>query len=154
MANNIRLLKDRDYLVISESQLQQAEDDEEYLVYPTATDQELPIGLSVKIEEQTPEFNIQRNRTVLHCDAEKLSFPLTLRKWRKGDWFVPFGMKGKKKISDFFTDNKFTLFEKEETWVLLSRDDIVWIVNHRVDNRFRITDATKSICTINLAKQS
>lgn len=154
LANNIRLLKDRDYLVISESHLQQAEDDEEYLVYPSATDQELPFGLSVKIEEQTPQFSIQRNRAFLHCDAEKLSFPLTLRKWRKGDWFVPFGMKGKKKISDFFTDNKFTLFEKEETWVLLSRDDIVWIVNHRADNRFRITDATKSICTINLAKQS
>ena len=63
-------------------------------------------------------------------------------------------MKGKKKLSDFFTDNKFSLFQKEETWVLLSRNDIVWIVDHRADNRFKITDATKTVYTVKLTKES
>ncbi|MDD3728148.1 MAG: tRNA lysidine(34) synthetase TilS, partial [Dysgonamonadaceae bacterium] len=81
-----------------------------------------------------------------------LTFPLTLRKWKKGDWFIPFGMKGRKKLSDFFTDNKFNLFQKEETWVVCSGNDIVWIVNYRVDDRFKITNRTKKVFSISTLK--
>ena len=155
LADNFRLLKDRGFLVISESKSVIQEDkNTEFLIYPDTIHMELPFELSINTEKYTPQFEIQRKNTILQCDIDKLSFPLTLRKWKKGDWFVPFGMKGKKKISDFFTDNKFTLFEKEETWVLLSGDNIMWIVNHRSDNRFRITDATKSVYIISLLKQS
>lgn len=83
-----------------------------------------------------------------------MTFPLILRKWKHGDWFIPFGMSGKKKLSDFFTDNRFNLLDKEETWVITSGEDIVWIVNHRVDNRFRITNDSKMILTIDTLKQS
>ena len=155
MADNYRLLKDRDYLVISESKLEKKEDIlEEFLIYQDSDDMQQPITLTYKTEINTPQFVIQKSKSVLHADIDKLSFPLTLRKWRKGDWFVPFGMDGKKKISDFFTDNKFTLFQKEETWVLLSGNNIVWIVNHRADNRFKITVTSKTIYTINFIKQS
>jgi tRNA(Ile)-lysidine synthase len=155
LADNYRLLKDRDYLVISENKAEKQEDRyNEFHIYPDSNHLESPIELTFKTEKYTPQFEIVRKKGILQCDIDKLSFPLTLRRWRKGDWFVPFGMKGKKKISDFFTDNKFTMFEKEETWVLLSGDDIVWIVNHRSDNRFRITEATKSVYTISFAKQS
>jgi tRNA(Ile)-lysidine synthase len=155
LADNYRLLKDRDYLVISENKAEKQEDRyNEFHIYPDSNHLESPIELAFKTEKYTPQFEIIRKKGILQCDIDKLSFPLTLRRWRKGDWFVPFGMKGKKKISDFFTDNKFTMFEKEETWVLLSGDDIVWIVNHRSDNRFRITEATKSVYTISFAKQS
>ncbi len=154
-AESFRLLKDRDYLVISDNKLEKTEgEDKEHLIYADSTGKELPFGLAINKEAFTPQFEIQKNRTVLHCDFGKLSFPLTLRKWKEGDWFVPFGMKGKKKLSDFFTDNKFSLFQKEETWVLLSGNDIVWIVNHRADNRFKITDATKTVYTIKLTKES
>ena len=155
LADNYRLLKDRDYLVISETKPDNHEEnDEAYLILADTTHMERPFELTIKSEIHGPEFEIERNNAILQCDLDKLSFPLTLRRWKKGDWFVPFGMKGKKKISDFFTDNKFTLFEKEETWILLSANDIVWVVNHRLDNRFRVTDATKSIYTIKFAKQS
>lgn len=152
-AQNFRLLKDRDYLVISDKKEKEVEDnDEAYFIYPHTTHIEMPFGITINRKKYTAQFEIRKNRAILQCDSDKLIFPLTLRRWKKGDWFVPFGMKGKKKLSDFFSDNKFTLFEKEETWVLLSEDTIVWIVNHRADNRFRITDDTKTVFTLTLNK--
>ena len=152
-ADGFRLLKDRDYLVISDSELVELEDkNKEYLIYADSTGKELPFSLTIHKEAYTPEFEIKRNKTILHCDFDKLTFPLTLRKWKEGDWFVPFGMKGKKKLSDFFSDNKFSLFQKEDAWVLLSANEVVWIVNHRADNRFRITDDTKTVYTFSLDK--
>lgn len=149
-ADGFRLLKDRDYLVISDSELE--DKNKEYLIYADSTGKELPFSLTIHKEAYTPEFEIKRNKTILHCDFDKLTFPLTLRKWKEGDWFVPFGMKGKKKLSDFFSDNKFSLFQKEDAWVLLSANEVVWIVNHRADNRFRITDDTKTVYTFSLDK--
>ena len=60
-----------------------------------------------------------------------------MRKWKKGDIFQPFGMNGKKKVSDFLKDEKIAYHEKQDQWVLLSNDQIVWIVNHRIDERFK-----------------
>ena len=150
-AENFRLLKDREHLVISNNKEEERED-KGYLIYDDTIEINLPFSLTINREEYTPKFEILKNRAVLHCDIDKLTFPLTLRRWREGDWFVPFGMNGRKKLSDFFSDNKFTLFQKEETWVLLSQNNIVWIVNHRADNRFRITDTTKTVYTICLDK--
>lgn len=152
-ADGFRLLKDRDYLIISDIELGELQNkDKEYLIYADSTDKNLPFSLTVHKEEYTPEFEIKQNKAILHCDIDKLAFPLTLRRWKEGDWFVPFGMKGKKKLSDFFSDNKFSIFQKEETWVLLSDNDVVWIVNHRADNRFRITEATNTVYTLSLGK--
>jgi tRNA(Ile)-lysidine synthase len=149
LANSYRLLKDREHLVISKHN-PTGDEVKEYLIYPDTVNSVLPINIKIESENYTPDFKIQKNRSILHVDSDKLNFPLVLRKWRKADWFVPFGMKGKKKLSDFFTDNKFTLFEKEETWILISGDDIVWIVNHRADNRFKVNSTTKTVCTITL----
>lgn len=149
LANSYRLLKDREHLVISKHN-PTGDEVKEYLIYPDTVNSVLPINIKIESENYTPDFKIQKNRSILHVDSDKLNFPLVLRKWRKADWFVPFGMKGKKKLSDFFTDNKFTLFEKEETWILISGDDIVWIVNHRADNRFKLNSTTKTVCIITL----
>lgn len=149
LANSYRLLKDREHLVISKHN-PTGDEVKEYLIYPDTVNSVLPINIKIESENYTPDFKIQKNRSILHVDSDKLNFPLVLRKWRKADWFVPFGMKGKKKLSDFFTDNKFTLFEKEEIWILISGDDIVWIVNHRADNRFKVNSTTKTVCTITL----
>lgn len=81
-------------------------------------------------------------------DYEKISFPLEIRSWRSGDFFHPIGMNQKKKLSDFFIDNKLSLFEKDKTFVLTSREKIVWIIGHRLDNRFKIEPATNKVLRI------
>lgn len=78
-------------------------------------------------------------------DKDLLTFPLHVRKWEKGDYFYPLGMKGKKKLSKFFKDQKYSLLEKENIWLLCSGSDIVWIIGRRMDDRFRVTDQTKEI---------
>jgi len=79
-------------------------------------------------------------RLAVLVNAEKLQFPLLLRPWQPGDWFQPFGMQGQRqKVQDFFTNNKLSRLEKERTWVLESKDGaIIWVVGHRLDERFRV----------------
>ena len=85
---------------------------------------------------------------VAQIDADKLRFPLTLRRWREGDWFIPFGMTGRKKVSDFLIDAKVPLPEKQRQFVLLSGNDIVWLVGRRIDDRFRLTAETENVLRI------
>jgi len=78
-------------------------------------------------------------------DADKLAFPLTLRRWQEGDTFKPLGMGGKRQgLQDFFTNNKLSIFEKEQVWVLSSADTIYWIVGHRISHDIRLTPQTTS----------
>lgn len=153
LSKEYRLLKDRDYLIISEIEAE-GFDNDLFSIYADSQVLKTPFPISIKKEKHNSEFKIQKRNTILQVDLDKLSFPLTLRKWKKGDWFIPFGMTGKKKLSDFFTDNKFNLIEKEATWVLTSEKEIVWVINHRVDNRFRITNETKSVFIMDTVKQS
>ena len=85
---------------------------------------------------------------IAQVDVDKLRFPLTLRRWREGDWFIPFGMTGRKKLSDFLTDAKVSLPEKGRQFVLLSGDDIVWVVGRRIDDRYRLTRETENVLRI------
>lgn len=89
-------------------------------------------------------------RSCIFVDKNKLQFPLTVRQWQEGDYFYPFGMQGKKKLSKYFKDEKLSLLDKENVWVLCSGDDIVWIINRRADDRFKVNDATKQILKIEL----
>ena len=90
------------------------------------------------------------NKTIF-VDDEKLSYPLTLRRWKTGDIFYPLGMEGKsKKVSKFFKDEKMSRIEKENTWLLCSGTDIVWIVGKRADDRFKINNTTNNILQIDL----
>ena len=81
-------------------------------------------------------------------DADRLRYPLTLRRWREGDWFIPFGMAGRKKVSDFLIDAKVSMPEKERQFVLLSGDEIVWLVGRRIDDRYRLTPDTENVLRI------
>ena len=85
---------------------------------------------------------------IAQLDADKLQYPLTLRRWQEGDWFVPFGMTGRKKVSDYLIDAKVSMAEKQRQFVLLSGDDIVWLVGRRIDDRYRITSATDTVLRI------
>ncbi len=91
-------------------------------------------------------FGVPPHRAQL--DADRLEWPLTLRRWREGDWFVPFGMTGRKKVSDFLIDCKVSLPEKQRQFVLLSGGEIVWVVGRRIDDRYRLTDDTEHVLGI------
>ncbi|MEN8928773.1 MAG: tRNA lysidine(34) synthetase TilS [Flavobacteriales bacterium] len=83
-----------------------------------------------------------------YLDLAKLKFPLKLRTWKSGDSFVPFGMVGKKKISDYLIDKKISRVEKEKTYVLISGKEIIWVVGHRVSENYKISDTTKTVLNI------
>ena len=96
---------------------------------------------------------IKDNDNVAQLDYDKLKLPLKTRFWQQGDRFHPFGMRGTKLVSDFFNDNNFTTFQKKTTPIIVDSDDqIVWIVGHRIDDRFKITEKTKTIYQINFGK--
>ena len=121
---------------------------------------------SIQIEKSESEvfspihlrFNFSEDLTIHNdinfaiLDYEKLHFPLELRKWEKGDFFFPLGMKGKKKLSDFFVDNKTSIHDKEQKWVLCSAGDIIWVVGMRIDERYKISDKTKKAYIVRLLK--
>lgn len=105
-----------------------------------------PIHLRFSRFERSSDFIIDKSSDVALLDADKIRFPFTLRHWRHGDRFHPLGMKGSKLLSDFFVDQKFTEAQKQSVFLLVSAEnEILWVVGHRIDDRFKITNATKSI---------
>lgn len=92
------------------------------------------------------EFAVPANQALI--DADKLQWPLTLRRWREGDWFIPFGMTGKKKLSDYLIDRKLSLPAKQRQFVLLSGEEIVWVVGERIDDRFRLDDKSENVLCV------
>ena len=109
-----------------------------------------PVKLRFTVAEYDPSDPIHAEKETASLDFDKLSFPLELRNWKPGDSFHPFGMKGKKKISDFLIDEKVSLPDKENTWVLCSSGKIAWVVGKRIDHRFRITHGTSRIFRITM----
>ncbi|WP_405205848.1 tRNA lysidine(34) synthetase TilS [Aquimarina sp. LLG6339-5] len=86
----------------------------------------------------------------IYVDKEKLKYPLIVRKWKEGDYFYPLGMKGKKKLSKYFKDEKLSLLAKERVWLLCSNNEIIWIINYRADNRFKINPKTKQLLKVTI----
>jgi len=91
------------------------------------------------------DFEMIKKSNFACIDFSKLNFPLELRKWEQGDSFHPLGMTQKKKISDFLIDTKVNRLEKENVWVLISNNEVVWVVSKRLDNRFKVTEETKDV---------
>jgi tRNA(Ile)-lysidine synthase len=92
-----------------------------------------------------PGYTIPSENRYAILDWDQLVFPLILRRWKAGDHFQPLGMKGSKKISDFLIDNKVPLPDKQHVWVVESSGNIVWVVNHRIDDKYKITANTSRI---------
>ena len=142
-----RLIKDREELIITElpeheRELFYIEEDVIHISQPipvSFTKSEVPEGLRFPSDKKTACI-----------DPDLLDFPLIIRKWRKGDYFQPLGMTNIKKVSDFFVDNKFSIHDKENTWILTSGNKIVWIMGHRIDERFKITDQSARMLVVEL----
>ena len=105
----------------------------------------------------TPDMPKKQPDGTLIFDASRLRFPFVLRNWRSGDWMIPFGMKGKKKISDLFADLKLTHAEKEQSVILVDctsdmaeQQHVAAVLGMRIDDRYKVTDRTKQIIRITL----
>lgn len=140
-----RLLKDRTALILSP--IFQEEDYPEYFIEKNVREVNIPLNLAFcKADDISGASN-----SIIFVDEEQLVYPLVLKKWQEGDVFQPFGMNGKsKKLSKLFKDEKLSLLEKENCWVLWSNNQIVWVIGIRQDERFRINNATKNILKIAL----
>jgi tRNA(Ile)-lysidine synthase len=145
-----RLIKDRKELIIEEIKSKNLNN---YIINSSDEFIENPLLLKITKIENNEQFKLDKNKNIGFFNSEILEFPLTIRKWQNGDYFIPLGMENLKKLSDFFIDNKFSISDKENTWILESAGKIVWIIGHRIDNRFKITNKTTSILKIELAKK-
>ncbi len=96
--------------------------------------------------DSLPTYNVPDNVALL--DADRVTYPLTVRRWSDGDTFIPFGMTGRKKVSDFLIDSKVSMAEKGRQFVLISNADIAWLVGRRIADPFRITDSTERVLRI------
>jgi tRNA(Ile)-lysidine synthase len=145
-----RIIRNRRWLIIAPLQSEQAQtlviDEEEQKV--VFDNRQLVLEDYVIDKANVPAKQLPGNQAVASLDKQALHFPLLLRKWKKGDYFYPLGMKKKKKLARFFIDQKLSLTDKEKVWVLESNKKIVWVVGLRIDDRFKITDTTKSVLRI------
>ena len=145
-SNTHRLLKNRARLILfsktinSPIYLKVSEEDSEL---------KTPIGT---LRFKNVDIMGQSDVDCIYVDKELLKFPLVVRQWENGDYFYPFGMQGKKKLSKFFKDEKYSTLAKEKALILCSGEQIVWILNKRQDNRFKITDKTQNIFKITISK--
>ncbi len=140
-----RLIKDRECLLLTE--LTAEVSDCSYTVPEEENIVMIPSG-TLKFKEVT-EMS-QTDLTTVYVDKRKLKYPLIVRKWQEGDYFYPLGMKGKKKLSKYFKDEKLSLLAKERVWLLCSGKEIVWIINYRADNRYKITPQTEELLKITI----
>lgn len=153
-----RLVKDRDCLILSKISKSPKTPFTE--IHKGTSQISVPINLTFETinipfdnknhQQKIIEELVLNSPQTITIDADKITFPLTLRKWQKGDFFYPIGLQGKKKVSKFFKDEKMSILEKENVWLLCSNNDIIWVIGQRLDERFKVTESTCSILKVTL----
>ncbi len=133
------LVKDRDSLIVAP-----IANNAEHLTCTLQPDTciTLPNGQVMSIKTAPGNTPVSRLATTATIDSSKINGPVTVRPVQPGDWFIPFGMKGRKLVSDFMTDCKCNLVERQRQLVLTQGEDIIWVIGRRTDNRYRITPGT------------
>jgi tRNA(Ile)-lysidine synthase len=143
-----RILKNRKWIIISPVDTTKTEN---IVIEENSNKIDFAAG-TLKFENlQTTNYKLQTTNDIACINADEIKYPLLLRKWKQGDYFYPLGMNKKKKLSRFFIDQKLSLIEKENIWVLEANKKIIWAVGKRIDDRFKITPSTKNILKITLS---
>lgn len=138
------LLKDRDFLILySKETLTYAV---EYFIEKDVNEVKFPLNITFCNVSDISNAN----SNCIFVDEDLLRFPLIIRKWQDGDYFYPSGMQGKKKLSKYFKDEKMSLIDKSNQWILCSDNQIVWVIGKRQDERFKITEKTNHKLQIKL----
>ncbi len=159
VSDNWRLIRSRDFLILTRNEAAERafhliEREEKNIRFKGGT-------LLIRQLQKVEEWPVKKDPFRAFLSAKALEYPLTLRLWRKGDYFYPFGMHkphsnkvGKKKISDFLNDLKLNPVEKENVWVLLSGDRIAWVPGYRIDHRFRIENKDQALAEFRFLPES
>jgi tRNA(Ile)-lysidine synthase len=115
----------------------------------------LSAGIRMEIRNACPNFSFDKDSSAAYFDLDKISFPLQIRGWQDGDFFYPFGGKGKKKLSDLFSELKLTSTEKQKTKLLCnSNGDILWVVGIRSDDRYKVSGGTRKVVVVFFGRES
>ncbi|MFA6403004.1 MAG: tRNA lysidine(34) synthetase TilS [Salinivirgaceae bacterium] len=144
-SDSYQLLVDRDFIFIEAIKAQSAS----YVVNEINDFKKLPLSIHAQLVP-SENYTIINSVFVANLDADKIQFPITIRHWNAGDRFFPLGMKQPKKISDFFTDLKIDRLTKDKIWILESGKEIAWIMGHRIDDRFKVTQNTREVLQLKL----
>ncbi len=143
-SSTYRLLRNRDYLLLQPLEIPNS--------FAQLSIEKAPFKIEepCRLEGEIIEIKetLKTNNNIAHLDATKLKWPLTLRPWQQGDKFMPLGMRGHQKLSDFFVSQKLSLFEKEKVLVLESGGKIAWVIGHRISEEFKLTDSTTHILRV------
>ncbi len=142
-SSEYEMLIDRDHIIIREiiSDIKI----KEFLIRSDSVYITEPIKLNFELHPKTSDFDFIKNKDIAYFDNEKLKYPLVIRKWKRGDRIFPFGMKGSKLVSDILIDNKVDSFSKDYVHVILSGDEIIWVVGHRSSEKYKVTESTRNI---------
>jgi len=140
-----RVIKNRQWLIITPNLTTEAQ---HILIEASDAGIHFDGGVLHFKKQSALQFQLQTSNSIAQLDAAAIQFPLLLRKWKQGDYFYPLGMKKKKKLSRFFTDQKLSLSQKENSWVLEMNKKITWVVGMRIDDRYKITPSTKDVIVI------
>jgi tRNA(Ile)-lysidine synthase len=137
-------LIDREHIILQRSV---TETTKEFAIRDLEDFEKLPFAIRADI---SAEKNIITDSQVAQIDLDKAPFPMKIRKWQQGDKFMPLGMTGYKKVSDFLINQKLNRFEKENVWLLLNKNEIVWVIGRRLDERYKIKAQTKKVLKLEL----
>ncbi len=143
-----RIIRNRKWLIISPNQTIAVQN-----ILIEETDERVTFESGVLQMEKLSQLpSVSIHPSIAQLDAAEIKFPMLLRKWKTGDYFYPLGMQKKKKLSRFFIDQKLSLTQKENVWVIESNKKILWVVGMRIDDRFKITASTKNIIQFTIAQ--
>ncbi|GGH43088.1 potassium ABC transporter ATPase [Mangrovimonas yunxiaonensis] len=145
LSKNYTLLKDRDCIMLSKNKANSVTS----IIQIKEAQHSVETPLGRLLFEDVKNMGPSASNTI-YIDKDLLKYPLSVRLWQKGDYFYPFGMQGKKKVSKYLKDEKLSLLEKERIFVLCSNNNIVWVVNRRTDDRYKVTQQTKQVLKIQL----
>ena len=145
------IIKNRNWLIIASNK---KEETLHVLIEENDNNIKFEQGILSIEKLKTANYKLQTINNIAQLDSRQITFPLLLRKWKQGDYFYPLGMSKKKKLSRFFIDKKLSSIQKENTWVLESNKKILWIINYRIDDRFKLNQSTKEFLQLTFQVKS